>query len=74
MPSQSAIDSPDRLVRLPEALAITAKRRTSFLKAVQSGDLPQPVRIGKRAVAWRLSELQDWISSRPTAGSRLGAA
>lgn len=62
-------DSLDRLVKLPEACTITAKGRTSFLEAVSAGDIPPPLRIGKRAVAWRLSELNAWIDSRPCVAS-----
>lgn len=63
----SRFDPPDRLVRLPEARAVTGHGRMAFLDAVNRGDLPTPVRIGQRAVAWHLSELNDWIASRPSA-------
>jgi prophage regulatory protein len=33
------------------------------------GDFPRPVRLGKRAVGWRESDLQDWLASREQAAS-----
>ena len=62
------------LVRLPEALRITGKGRSSFLAAVAAGDIPAPVRIGQRSVAWRLAELIAWIESRPSARDTRDAA
>lgn len=58
------------LVRLPEALRITGHSRTSFLDLVREGEIPAPVRIGKRAVAWRRGELLDWVEGRPRADRR----
>lgn len=59
--------SSERLVRAREAREITGHGRSSFWQAVADHDLPAPVRIGKRSVAWKLSELQAWVSSRPSA-------
>jgi predicted DNA-binding transcriptional regulator AlpA len=67
MHTQSQFDPPDRLLRLPEARAITGHGRTAFLDAVNRGELPTPVRIGQRAVAWHLSELTAWIAACPSA-------
>ncbi|MGH8173271.1 MAG: helix-turn-helix transcriptional regulator [Rhodanobacteraceae bacterium] len=67
MNTQFRLDTPDRLLRLHDARLITGHGRTAFLDAVAAGDLPSPVRIGARAVAWRLSELTVWANSRPRA-------
>lgn len=66
-----AHESP-RLVRLAEALHITGLGRTAFMDRVRSGELPGPVQLTQRSVAWRESELLAWIDSRPRAPLRTG--
>ena len=36
------------------------------------GRLPEPVRIGMRAVRWRVSDLDEWAAGRPVAHGELG--
>jgi prophage regulatory protein len=55
---------PDKIHRLPAALDITGLCRSSLYNALASDDFPQPVMLGKRAVGWRESDLNDWIGSR----------
>jgi predicted DNA-binding transcriptional regulator AlpA len=33
-------------------------------RAVRAGDLPKPFRIGKKAKAWKLSEINDYLAQR----------
>lgn len=54
---------PERLLRLPQALAMTGLGRTAWLNMVRSGEAPQPIHIG-RAVAWPQSEVQAFIRDR----------
>ena len=63
---------PERLARLPAALRMTGLGRTSFLDKVRNGEIAAPLRLTKRAVAWRESDLVEWINSRPvvTRGSK----
>lgn len=42
---------------------------TTFAKStlhaqVAAGEFPKPIRLGKRRVAWRLSDLLTWAESR----------
>jgi prophage regulatory protein len=57
-------DMSERIHRLPSALNITGLCRTSLYNALASRDFPEPVRLGKRAVGWRESDLMSWIASR----------
>lgn len=41
--------------------------RSSIYAGVKAGTFPAPVRIGARAVAWRLSEVEQWLAARPLA-------
>jgi prophage regulatory protein len=53
-------DAPKRLVRLPEALKITAVSRTSFYEGIKTGLYPRPVKTGPgdKISAWPENELQ----------------
>lgn len=58
---------PDRIVREAERRAITGTSRTAWWSMSRAGEAPAAVRLGARAVGWRLSELQAWIADRPVA-------
>ena len=58
---------PDRLIRLQEVCVLTSVGKTS----VYSIDgFPKRVQLSRRAVGWRLSEIQQWIESRVQAGGQ----
>jgi prophage regulatory protein len=40
-------------------------RQTLYLMR-QAGDFPEPVKLGRRRVAWRSDVLEHWIESRET--------
>lgn len=50
-----------KLVRLPDVKELTGLSRSSVYAKVADGSFPQPIPIGKRAVAWIEGEVQDWI-------------
>ncbi len=54
------------LDRLPAVQARVNASKTSIYGWIKSGDFPQPVKLGPRAVAWRRSEVDAWIGSRTT--------
>jgi predicted DNA-binding transcriptional regulator AlpA len=51
----------ERLLRLPQVLAIIPVSRTEWYRRLASGDAPQPVELGPRARAWRLSDVNDYL-------------
>ena len=55
----------DHLIRQPELLKLTSKSRSALYREINEGTFPAPVKIGKRAVAWRASEVYAWINDRP---------
>lgn len=55
----------DRLVRLPEVRFLTGLGKSSIYEGVKAGTFPQAVRVTDYAVAWRKSEIDGWIASRP---------
>ncbi len=56
----------DKLIRLPAVIARTGLARSTIYESIRAGRFPPPVKIGPRAVAWRASEIDKWIESRPS--------
>ena len=54
----------ERLLRRDEVLRLTGLSKSTLNKMVKAGTFPAPVRIGTRAVAWRESEVLEWIQTR----------
>lgn len=55
----------DSLLRLPQVKITSGLSRSSIYQNIKNGDFPTPIKIGKRAVAWRESDIQKWLNSRP---------
>ncbi|AWB68464.1 transcriptional regulator [Saccharobesus litoralis] len=54
----------DRFVREAECKTITGLSRTRRWELEQVGKFPKRIKLGERAVAWRLSDLMNWIEER----------
>ncbi|EGQ8447177.1 TPA: helix-turn-helix transcriptional regulator [Vibrio alginolyticus] len=59
-----AIYKNDRLVRESERRLITSISRSQAWKLEKQGLYPKRVKLGSRSIAWRLSELLDWVETR----------
>ena len=46
--------------------------RSRIYCEMRAGPFPEPVKIGKRAVRWRVSDLDEWAASRPVAQGEIG--
>lgn len=51
----------DTLLRLPQVLQLVPVARSTWWDGVKAGRYPKPVRIGARAVAWRVRDLRRLI-------------
>ncbi|WP_321867036.1 helix-turn-helix transcriptional regulator [Paraburkholderia tropica] len=56
----------DRIIRLPELMAILQISRTVVYELQKKGVLPHSVRIGARSVGWKLSEIENFVASLGT--------
>ena len=63
----------DRLVREPERHEITGLGKTQWRELERKGKAPRRRQIGPRAVGWKLSQLIEWVNSRPAVPGGKGA-
>ena len=54
----------DRFLRRPEVEALTGLARATIYQQMATGRFPRPVRIGRRAVGWPQSVIDNWIEER----------
>lgn len=52
-------------VRMPVVMRITGLGRSTIYRLVAEDKFPSPVRLAKRAVAWRRTDLDRWSEGRP---------
>jgi prophage regulatory protein len=58
------------LLRLPAVLRTTGLGRSTLYKLISERSFPPPVKLAKRAVAWRREEVQQWAGARAPAAHR----
>ena len=52
------------IIRMPDVLAVTGLSRSTIWRLSRSGQFPSPIRLSARAVGWRSSDVQAWITHR----------
>jgi prophage regulatory protein len=63
--SRNMMNTRERFLSYKEVEEITGRSRQSIWRAIKAGDFPAPVVVGKRAVAFRESDILEWMASRP---------
>jgi prophage regulatory protein len=58
------LDMLEKYYRRPEVEQITGLSRSTIYDQIDRGEFPRPVRIGKRAVAWREADIAEWQAQR----------
>ena len=53
-------------VRMAGVVRMTGLGRSTIYRLVAEDKFPSPVRLAKRAVAWRRIDLEQWSAGRPT--------
>jgi prophage regulatory protein len=66
--NQTRPNQSERLLKLPEVETTVSLRRSSIYAGVKAKTFPAPIKLSRRAVAWRDSEIQAWIAGRISAG------
>jgi len=54
----------ESLLRLNQVREACALSRSELYRRIKLREFPRPVSIGRRAVAWRSSDIANWIASR----------
>ena len=62
-----------RLLRRTDVEAKTGLARSTIYRLMRSGEFPEPIRVGPRAVRWPASEIEAWLSERPRATGEAAA-
>ncbi len=57
----------ERLLTMKQVCQLTALGETKLREMMDSGKFPRAKQVGPRAVRWRLSDVEQWISSLPDA-------
>lgn len=57
------------LERLPAVVKRTTISRSHLYALLKAGKFPKPLRLGSRAIGWRVEEVDAWIAARPAGGS-----
>lgn len=53
-----------RVLRRPEVETRTGLSRSTIYAMISDGTFPKPIRLGKRAVGWPETCIQEWIEDR----------
>lgn len=59
---------PNEILRLPKLIALIGMSRSWVYTEVATGRFPAPVKLGSRAVGWRHSDVEVWLTSRSSKG------
>lgn len=51
-------------MRRPEVERTVGLSRSAIYAAMDRGDFPRPIKIGRRAVGWKASDVTNWLESR----------
>lgn len=65
--SRSVLESDPLLLRINAVMRVTGLGRSTIYRLMADRQFPIPVRLSKRAVAWRRSDLERWSEGRPIA-------
>jgi prophage regulatory protein len=54
----------ERVLSLPEVLAVVGMKKTLLYELVRTSKFPRPIKVSVRHVAWVHSEVQNWLAGR----------
>ena len=58
-----------KVLRRKDVEAVVGLSRSTIYHLISEGLFPAPIKLGKRAVGWKVSDLEIWLSNREIAGS-----
>lgn len=54
----------DRILRRKDVEAQIGLSRSTIYDAMSRGEFPRPLKLGRRAVGWRQSDIDAWLARR----------
>lgn len=54
----------ERIIRMPEVESTVGLSAATIYRRIKAGEFPAPVKLGKHASGWLLSEVQGWIQKQ----------
>ena len=54
----------NRILRLPIVIELTGLSRSTIYLHIKNGVFPKPISLGRRAVGWLESDIQQWLDQR----------
>ena len=60
----------DHIIRLKQVIARTGMCKSSIYREIERGSFPAQVKLGRKAVGWRNSEISAWIAGDSTGGEQ----
>jgi prophage regulatory protein len=54
-----------KVIRQRETIQLTGLSRTTIWRLERAGLFPQRRRIGRQAVGWLASDIDEWLATRP---------
>ena len=64
------MDESLKLYRLPQVCELVGVGRSFIYAAISRGEFPKPVKIGRRASAWRRADIEAWLNARALRGEQ----
>ncbi len=55
---------PAAVVRLPEVVQLTGRKRSSIYEDMAAGRMPRSIKLGPRSVGWLRADIEAWIAAR----------
>jgi len=53
------------LLSLKTVIDLTGKSRSTLWRDINAGTFPLPIKIGQRSIAFKSSEISEWVDARP---------
>ncbi len=53
------------VVRMRQLVTLVGLSRSTIYVLVSKGRFPVPIRLGDKAVGWRIDEIEHWVNARP---------
>lgn len=57
----------ERIMRMKELTTLVGLIRPTLYEMMRDGIFPRPIQLGRCAVGWRESVINDWLQTRKTA-------